>query len=101
MPDDKKGDQIAGGGAEKPDGVITNEQVVELVKFLTFRIEAQVNSATTEQKARESREQSDRTDNLWWQRLSILGTFGLSALTLVVITCTLIEIDKYTSITSN
>jgi hypothetical protein len=96
MVEEKKSDQITTGGTKQSEPVPTNEQIVELVKFLSFNIERQINAANADKQARESRDESARANSFRWQRKSIVGSLILSGLTMAVLVLTLLAVRRYT-----
>jgi len=100
MAEEEKRNQVAASGSAQSESVAsTDEDKIFLIKNLFYRIEALVNEANTRSQARDSRAESDRTSGLWWQRISIVGSVALSALTVGVLVLTLLAINHYTSVT--
>jgi len=104
MAEDDKSDQITSGGS-KQDQQIDNPKAqdvllpdtISLIQFLFYRIEALINNVASDSKTHDSREEGYWAKNHVWQISGILGTFILSAITIIVLICTLLAVDRYTN----
>ena len=104
MAENDKSDQITSGGSKQNQQIdnpkaqdVLLPDTISLIQFLFYQIEALINNVASDSKTHDSREEGYWAKNHVWQISGILGTFILSAITIIVLICTLLAVDRYTN----